>query len=253
MRVYLTAVPEDLRDAAQRSRLIAYAAYGVNPEGRLLRESMPRSQGGLLALSDQHCGAVQSPELLVREIWSECASLGFSGVLADFERPVSTDRTQFLRQLAAFLSRNGRQLFVPEHYGDRIDQAAVVICTALSGGCLRQRLQEAQQRFGSRLALDLQRLRMRFSLPCPTGEGTPLTAEELRRLLAAQRPTIFFSQDLCAKYFVCPQEGNACFVLFDDQDTLRKKCQLGRDLGISTGFFLYPEISDLPPDFFHAL
>lgn len=250
MRIYLTAAPGDLCGAAHHSRLIAYAAYGIGPDGRLLRQSLPQSQGGLLVLSDQMCGAIQVPHQLCREIWAACASRGFSGVLADFERPASTDRVQLLQKLAALLAQNGRQLFIPEHYGSSIPQAYVVICTALSGGSLGQRLQEARQRFGPRLALDLQRLRMSFPLPCPTGEGRPLTAAELRTLMAEQQAAVFFSQDLCAKYFTASQEDSIRFVLFDDEETLRKKLRLGQELGISTGFLLYPEVRDLMHELF---
>ena len=76
------------------------------------------------------------------------------------------------------LSRNRMRLFVPEAYGQRVSQAAVLTCTAISGGTLRTRLEEAAGTFGiQRLALDLQRLRMSFPLPCPTGEGEPLSGE----------------------------------------------------------------------------
>lgn len=250
MRVYLVAEPRDLRSAMGRSRHIACAAYGIGPEGRLTRQRLGRAQGGLMALHDRDCGPIRAPVMLCRDIWAECASRGFGGVLADLEQPPSPDRVRFLQRLSQLLTQNGRQLFVPEHYGGDVPQAAVVISTALSGGCLRERLEEARCRFGPRLALDLQRLRMSFPLPCPTGEGCPLTGEELHGLLQGQRSEVFFSRDLCAKYFTCPWEDNARFVLFDDGETLGEKLRLGRELGITAGFLLYPEVADLPQELF---
>ena len=149
------------------------------------------------------------------------------------------------------LARNRKQLFVPEEYGRRVASAQVLVCTALSGGSLRQRLEEAGQAFGQkRLALDLQRLRMSFPLPCPSGEGKALSGEELEEMMAQRQPSVFYSGDLCAKYFTSTQEGESRFVLFDDAGTLRRKMQLGRELGVTTGLLMYPEVEDILPELF---
>ena len=55
--------------------------------------------------------------------------------------------------------------------------------TAISGGTLRTMLVDACNAFGrGRVALDIERLRMDFLLPSPTGEGTPLTKESFDAL-----------------------------------------------------------------------
>ena len=127
----------------------------------------------------------------------------------------------------------------------------MLICTAISGGTLRTRLEEAAGTFGiQRLALDLQRLRMSFPLPCPTGEGEPLSGEVLSELLSRKGPGVFYSADLCARYFTSTGDGESRFVLFDDAGTLRRKIQMGNELGVGTGFLMYPEVSDLLPELF---
>lgn len=252
MQLYLAVTPDKLRDAARYTNRLAHVAYRIGPEGRLTRQNMPvRTQGGLMVLGDQECGPVRDCPALCRDVWRECGSRGFSGVAADFERPPSQDRTAFLIALSQILQRNGKQLFVPEVYGQRVALSCVLVCTALSGGTLRRRLEEAVQRFGvQRLALDLQRLRMSFPLPCPSGEGTPLTAEELQDLLQQRQPSVFYSADLCAKYFTYTRDGSSRFVLFDDVDTLHKKLQLGKSMGVPTGLLMYPETADLLPRLF---
>ena len=250
MRVYLAVTPDQLRSASRYTRSIAHMAYHISQDGRLIKDGQLRTPSGILVLSDHNCGPIQAPAMLCRDVWMECAGRGCGSVLADFELPLSEDRSSFLQKLAQILARNGRRLFVPEHYGEDVSHASVLICTALSGGCLSQRLEEAKQHFGPRLALDLQRLRMSFPLPCPSGEGSPMTASDLQKLMETQQPAVFFSPDLCAKYFtyIC---GDAIrFVLFDDAETLRKKIHMGRELGIHTGFMLYPETEDLLPQLF---
>ena len=162
MQIYLTAAPDNLRQASRYTRRLAHAAYRIGPDGRLLRQSrMAQVRGGILVLDDEDCGPIRDRDALCREVWRECVSHGFSAAAADFERPVSEDRLQFLETLSQVLSRSGRRLYVPESYGARLPLASVLICTALSGGIFQQRLEEAARRFGpGRLALDLQRLRM---------------------------------------------------------------------------------------------
>ena len=93
---------------------------------------------------------------------------------------------------------------------------------------------------------------MDFRLPARSGEGDPLSEEALSRLMEREAPAVFFSQDLCARYFTYSQDGEAHFVLFDDADTLNQKLRLGAGLGFSAAFFMWPEIRDVAPRLFAA-
>ena len=252
MQIYLTVAPDNLRQASRYTRRLAHAAYRISPDGRLLRQNqLSQARGGLMVLDDRGCGPIRDRDALCRDVWRECVSRGFSGAAADFEQPVSEDRAGFLESLSQVFSRSGKRLYVPESYGSRLPQAFILICTALSGGIFQQRLEEAVRRYGSgRLALDLQRLRMDFPLPCPSGEGNPLSREALERLMAEKSPTVFYSADLCTRYFTCLREGDSHFILFDDAGTISRKIQAGNALGIPTGFLLYPEVEDLLPQLF---
>ena len=251
MQLYLAVSPDKLRQAARFTDRLAHVAYRVGPEGRLTRHNLLVStRGGVMVLGDQEGGPIRDSAALCRDVWRECGARNYSGVLADFEASPSPDRAAFLADLGRVLSRNGRRLFVSEVYGDAAERASVLLCTALSGGVFRQRLEEARERFGQRLALDLQRLRMDFPLPCPGGEGRPLSAGELEALMDRERPSVFYSSDLCAKYFTYTRDGESHFVLFDDAATLRRKLQAGQALGIETAFLMYPEAEDLLPALF---
>ena len=74
--------------------------------------------------------------------------------------------------------------------------------------------------------------------------------EALAALLAEKRPAVFYSADLCARYFTCLREGESHFILFDDGETISRKIRLGSELGIPDGFLLYPESQDLLPQLF---
>lgn len=249
MQLYLAVTPDKLREAARYTDRLAHVAYRIGRDGRLTRRDLlVRTRGGLMVLGDRDCGTIRDPAVLCRDVWRECGDRGYGGVLADFEQPAAEDRGAFLEALGRILARNGRGLFVPEDYGDRVPQASVLICTALSGGDLRERLEGSQRRFGKgRVALDLQRLRMSFPLPCPSGEGEPLDREKLAEMLEKKGQSVFYSSDLCAKYFTFTEGEESRFVLFDDADTLRRKLRIGQDLGISAAFLMYPEVEDLLP------
>ena len=129
---------------------------------------------------------------------------------------------------------------------------SVIINTAVSGGSFEEHLREVISLYGGsqHIALDVQLLRMCFSLPAHTGLGEPLTPEKLDTLLHAQGPAVFFSRDLCARYFTCTRSGQAQFILFDDAGTLRQKLRLGQQLGVAAAFFQWPEISNIAPELF---
>ena len=119
-----------------------------------------------------------------------------------------------------------------------------MLCRAILGEC-------HAHRFGGVLA-DCQRLAMDFVLPCRSGEGTPLTPEELSARRERCGAAVFFSEELCANYFSYTAQGRAHFVLFDTAETLRCKLRLGRERGMETAFLMYPEVSDLLPELLNA-
>ena len=127
-----------------------------------------------------------------------------------------------------------------------------MIPSALSGGSLSRRLEEAAERFGrERVTLAVQRVAEDFFLPSPTGSGVPMSRRELEEKLEQLHPSVFFSHELCARYFTyMSRESGAHFVLFDDAATLRRKLQAGQSLGIETAFLMYPEAEDLLPALF---
>lgn len=242
MQLYLAAAPRYLPEAGRWGLPIAHAAYTVDGGGRLAALPLPPDlRGGLLLLTGPDSPSLPQPDALCRDILRECLRRGYTGVVVGAALPDAA-----LTALADLCSRYGRALYVPERSGGTVPQARVVVSTALSGGTLRRRMEEAVRRFGARrMALDLACTRMDFALPAPYGEGAALTARQLTAL-RDQRP-VFFSPELCARYFTYEQGGMTHFVLFDDADTLRRKIQLGTALGIPAGFLSLPEAAEALP------
>lgn len=242
MQLYLAAAPCYLPEARRWGLPIAHAAYRIDSGGRLSALPLPAvPPGGLLLISGADCPAPPQPEALARDILRQCLQRGYTGVILE---PVLT--AAVMTALEILCRRYGRTLYVPERFGVQTTDAQVVVSTALSGGTLRRRLEEVCRSFGPRrIALDLACVRADFTLPAPYGDGRMLTVQQLTSL-RAQRP-VFFSPELCARYFTYEQEGMTHLVLFDDADTLRRKIGLGTELGIAAGMLSLPEAAEALP------
>ena len=240
----MLAEPAQLRAAMGYTNYIAHAACMLTPLGRLeTRELPPTLRGGLLAVEDAGGAGVDAEET-AQAITRLCMQRSFRGAVLTAAAP----RERLCLPLAGALERaletSGRRLLVSEVYAADVEHAVVVVGTALSGGDLRGRLEACTGRWGAeRLAVCVERTRMDFPLPCPTGEGRPLTQAQLHAL--ARGRSIFFSEPLCARYFTCSADGAPHFVLFDDADTIRRKLAVAAELGIGTALLDYAQTADV--------
>jgi hypothetical protein len=244
-RIYLAVSSQDEAVATRFPK--AHMAYRCGA-GQLQTDRLPiAARGGLLVLRDQAMVPSGDPRMLARQVVQECVRRGYGGVLADFEESPDDFRCAALQTLSPALARRGLALTVPEPYGNTVP-ARVLVSSAISGGSLEQRLREVTAAFPGRVWLELRRLMMDFSLPCPTGEGTALTKLQLDALRNDHPGLSFYSADLGCHYFTYQADGVGHFVLFDTAESLARKWALAQSLGISTAILLYPESADLLPE-----
>ena len=172
-----------------------------------------------------------------REIASECARRGLTAALAGFGHSPALEMARFCDGLL----RLGVQPILTENAWQDGCGAEMLVSSALSGGELQSRIEEALARCPG-LCLDLERLCRSFPLPCPDGEGEELSRQELASLLRrGAKPG--YSRELGCKAFTAQVKGEMRFILYDDRETLCKKVHLAASLGVRRGFLLYPEWS----------
>ena len=243
----LTTPPERLAQARQTGLTLGHAAYRLGRGGHLYRTGGPVPvRGGLLVVDAPEPDPSADGALTGEQILRECAVRSFVGVICRFAPHPFTRRV--VGRLDALLAQKKLALYVPEEFGPDTRHARVLISSALSGGSFVQRLEQACQTFGGpgRLALQLDRAAEDFTLPSPTGCGRPLSREELTAQFNDRATCVFFSNDLCARYFtyMSGQTGTH-FVLFDDGGSLRKKLLLARRQGISRAVGRLEELDDV--------
>ena len=120
------------------------------------------------------------------------------------------------------------------------DAPAVWCDTQVSGGSLEGYLRGLLPVWGSRLWVYLAPIRMLFPVPCLSGVGMPLDKAAADALVARYPP--HFSEDLaCCYCFFRDEAGDARVLLFDTEETCRKKLNLLRSLGVRRVFGESPQ------------
>ncbi len=245
----LVLTPPGRARAVQAAGLTpVHLAYRVGEGPHLFRSSQPLAlRGGILAMDCPRPADRGDPGAFCQEVLRECAARGFQGVFCAFEGAPAPLLRRIVAALEPLLARRNWPLYVPEAYA--AGGARILISSALSGGSLRLRLEEAVERYGpERVVLLVEPLSEDFPLPSPTGQGVPLTREELSRRREELQPAVFFSSELCAHYFTYMAKGDgAHFVLFDDAGSIRKKLQIAAALGISRAVLALEQAEELLP------
>ncbi len=248
MQLHLLLTPDHLEAGLALTGHLAHVAFCVGEDGALLTRTLPTAlRGGQLVLRCEAPFPTAAAENLAREVMHAAVCRNFGGILLDATAMPCV--FALIGQLVPLCRYYKRKLYIPECCAAATQEAMVLICTALSGGSLRQRLEESCALYGgNRIALDLQRLMMEFPLPCPTGVGTPLSAAQLQKLRPGH--STYYCSELCAHYFTHRSDSETRFVLFDDADTLGRKMELAESFGITEAFVTWPEAEDILPQLF---
>ena len=247
----LAVTPAQRRQAHSYGLPLAHLAYRIGGGPHLFRSSQPvAAQGGYMVIDDEGFDGRGDALPFCHEVLRECTARGFGGVFCAFRGPRFPVLGQVVSTLGELMEGRGWPLYVPEAYGRFSPRAKVLIPTALSGGSLAQRLADAVEQYGAgRVALEVERSALDFFLPSPTGQGAPLDRAELQALMEARRPSVFFSNELCAHYFTyMSRENGAHFILFDDAGSIRKKLHIARTLDIADALLPFSQVDDLLPD-----
>lgn len=240
LKIYLSAPAEFAAEAALHGP-VSVMAYKIGRGLRLYRAPLPRAR---LALMDVDCTGFSGfgPHgALVYDLTGECLRRGYRGMCLDLPRP-TPQLAAFVRALDGETSRLGLGLFLPESYARLSPHAALLLPAQNASGTFEGRLRRLCALYGpERLAPELERVYRDYPLPARTGRGAVLRSPP-----ALLGPPLY-SPELCANYASYLDRGRAHLVLWNDPDTLERKIDLIRSLGIGSAFLYYPHTADLLP------
>ena len=101
---------------------------------------------------------------------------------------------------------------------------------AVSGGSLEKFLSSACCAAQGRLCVRIAPVYMDFPLPCFRGTGRELSRQKAQELRGNR--CLHVSSALCTGYFTCLHQNSLHLVLFDTQETLKRKLQCCRTAGV---------------------
>ena len=249
-RIFLLTQPQHLSQARQWDGIIAHHRYRIGSNFHLLRAVSPPVQGGLMVVCDYGYDGCSFQSHFVQEVLWECSRQKFSGVLFDFETSPPPLR-QCVVHLDAVFSDYPYTLYITEPYVPCAPSGKVLISSAISGGTLTARITQAVEHFGTdRVVLALERSAEDFTIPAPSGCGTPLSSCHLENLLHQTGSSVFFSRELCTNYFTyLDRQEQAHFVLFDTTETLLRKMEIARRCKLRQFLLPWSEICSCPRSF----
>lgn len=223
---------------------------GIRPDGSLYRMMLSDHKAGCyLGVSDR--GMERFSETICTQLMAEAEKINAAGIFADSERDCTAVH-DFLAAMDLLCTQRKIPLFVPYCQADCVQNAFLVVDTALSGGSLWERFQALHSQYPGRIAADLRKISRDFLLPAPDTEGERLKDDAREALCARTGAQTFFSRELCARYFTyMDAQENGHFVLFDDADTLKEKCKCLDLLGISPIFARYAEVKEIIGSILH--
>lgn len=236
-------LPKDQDAVAKHDFLPFWLCYRVGNGPQLYRCAPPEEiSGGILAAVDSNVTSWRSSGEFVKQVIRECHARNAQGFCANWSQPPSPASLHLLAQLETSLSEEGLSLYITEPYRDACDSAFVLLSTALSGGTLRRRMEDAVRRYGAgRIIMAFERMSEDFSLPSPHGKSRTLSPSELTELKNRFSTKIYTSEELCAHYFTTKQGEQTHIILFDDADTFRQKRKLAQELELAGFLFAWEE------------
>jgi hypothetical protein len=245
--IIVAAPPEYLEAASRTGFPLAYMIYRIGRGHHLFRaRGVGRLAGGMMVLDTGGYIGGGPSSTLITELLDECEKNEFSGIVLDTGGKATTQLMLLTGRLATEAKKRGLKVYVHEILSNASAQTVVLIPTALSGGTLAGHIGDAVNKYGSgRVALEIERVRMDFSLPAAQGTGVELTAGELQSLIDEHRPQSFFSKDLCAYYFTYHDKKDTHFVLYDNGASIRRKLSVASTMSIEDAFIYYPHTSDI--------
>ncbi|MFI3116175.1 MAG: hypothetical protein R3Y12_08570 [Clostridia bacterium] len=195
-------------------------------------------RGKMLGITDLSFSINKNLKKILSDIIFEYRKFNFSGIFLDFK---GESQSEFVLELDELCFKEKIPLYVPQSYAYVVNNAKIVINTAISGGCLKNIIEYAQMQYGTcRICVQISLVACEFKIPSKNNAGKFMNFP-----INTNNSPVFFSETLCTNYFTKMDSENSCiFTIFDDKTTFYKKLSLLNSLNVAEIFFDYIDIEN---------
>lgn len=220
--------------------------YRVDGKLKLLQAAQVKGKrrGQIMGIDTVVGAPVGDVDYVCRQVRTQVEEHGYGGICCSFSGNAFGCLAKVVEHLSDYCRDLGLLFLVSEGYGEIGTYSKVLVSTALSGGDIEGRFRRMGEKYGrQRVMMDIEPMGEDFLIPSPKGTGEKRTVQEIRRLGQEKKAQIFFSKELCARYFTYENGENSLrFVLFDDEGTIQEKMRLAKLWELSGIVATYEEI-----------
>ena len=241
--IFLSTPAETAISAAQSCYQLSIMAYRIGRGFHLYRTALPPVNPQIMDIDCAGFTGYGPHELLTAEIIGECIHCGYTGINLGLSSKPTQPIVNFCLYLSKACQGHGITLYLPESFSSVCQDAMIIIPGQNIRGTYSQYLGSMCSRYGAqRLALELERIYMDFSLPSRSGVGSVLSERRFQEIYTGSS---FYSDALLANYTSYISGGNAHIVLWNDGKSLSQKLSQAVSAGIGHAFLYYPHVSDI--------
>ncbi len=243
MNIYLSAPAGSAGEACFFGR-VSLMAYRTGAGFHLYRTVLPSGHFHLMDVDCTGFTGYGPHEALILELLRECRGRGYSGVVLSLSARPTQPLVSFCELASQALSQEGIDLYLPLTFASFTDKSRLLVPARILSSGFSSGLNRLCSRYGpGRLALELERVYIDYTLPLKSGMGTELSEQACRELAGSGH--IFTSSELVCRYVSCIHRNRVHLVMWDDAETLREKLNIAQRMDIAAAFLYYPHIRDI--------
>lgn len=214
--------------------------YKIQNDCLMRFKTFANFDGMVLGIDDTDFSIDKNLKKILSDIIFEHKKYNFNGIFLSFH---GENHSEFVYLLDELCFKEHIKLYVPLSYAKVVQNAILVISTAISGGNLQQLFEYSILQYGlPRVSAEISLSAYEFDIPSENSIPRKITQP-----LNIENQSIFFSEALCCNYFTHRKNDNSCtFTIFDDEKSFINKMQIMTKLSVNDIFINYEFIEKFP-------
>ncbi|MFI3227790.1 MAG: hypothetical protein R3Y09_10360 [Clostridia bacterium] len=232
MKDLLTGILDPENVTTYSSKFNRYVAniYKIQNNCLVRQKTFSKFENSILGINDDDFCAEKDVKKIISDIFYEYKKFNFNGIFLDFH---GEEHSEFVYLLDERCYKEHIELYVPQKYAKVVDNAKIVISTAISGGNLQQIFEYSILQYGlNRICAEISLDAYEFDIPSYND-----LSRKIVRPTKTDLTSVFFSENLCTNYYTKMTDSEHCvFTIFDDENSFKKKLEIIHKLTVKDIF-----------------